>query len=229
MLITLIISSFASLLSHQRDHHALAVTLVYFLHFLFADWRNTYTVVFGLAGLLAQCKPGVNSPVTSLRHVSDLPIQRCTCTVRVYTSGTACRVMPYAFPPDVSFRLADLNIVHTDSLDIRHHKPRRKRPHRRGRRKQARAIPVLVTQRRDHRPSRPLSVLDTSTCPQNTVRTRDSGNSISICTSPREKYMTVCCFNTHRDKRTEIGNFVHNENFDILFLTQTWLRWQGNV
>ena len=65
---------------------------------------------------------------------------------------------------------------------------------------------------------------------------RDCANLIKIDTTPHWQYMTLwlCCFNAQsvvgncNNKRVEIEHFVHDESVNILLLTETWLRCQGD-
>ena len=70
------------------------------------------------------------------------------------------------------------------------------------------------------------STYTTHSCAQGTSYTTHS------CAQGRKYTTYVCCFNAqsagHWDKITDIGNFVHDENVDTLFLTDTWLRCQGD-
>ena len=135
------------------------------------------------------------------------------------------------------FLLTDLNVLHIDSPSHQRRKPRRRRPYRGGRVKLTPAIPVFVIHRHalhpHPHPPHPLSVLDTSTCLRDVANTRHSLNVIYICNNPGEKHITVCCSFTaqsirHRDERTELENFVPDDNFAVLFLTETWLRCRGD-
>ena len=133
------------------------------LHFLLTDLRNTYMIIFGLAALLAQCS--VHLPVTSLSHVCDwtvsgarapymcVPARVCTSLREPRYRYTKAELLSLSRPcvcsSDVFTRLADLNILSTDSSSYQRHRRRRKRPYRGGRRKRDRAISVRVTQRND--------------------------------------------------------------------------------
>ena len=136
----------------------------FFLHFLSTDLRNTHMIIFGLAAFLVQCS--VNSPVTSLSHVCGwtvngarapymcVPARVCTSLREPRYRYTKAELLSLSRPcvcsSDVFTRLADLNILSTDSSSYQRHRRRRKRPYRGGRRKRGRAIPVRVTQRNDY-------------------------------------------------------------------------------
>ena len=125
---------------------------------------------------MAQCS--VNSPVTSLSHVCDwtvsgarapymcVPARVCTSLREPRYRYTKAELLSLSRPcvcsSDVFTRLADLNILSTDSSSYQRHRRRRKRPYRGGRRKRGRAIPVRVTQRNDYHlhPPHALPVLD---------------------------------------------------------------------
>ena len=135
----------------ECDRHVFADRLVSFSSFLLADLRNTYMIIFGLAALLAQCS--VHLPVTSLSHVCDwtvsgaralymcVPARACTSLRELRYRYTKAELLSLSRPcvcsSDVFTRLADLNILSTDSSSYQRHRRRRKRPYRGGRRKRA--------------------------------------------------------------------------------------------
>ncbi|KAL8559702.1 hypothetical protein ACOMHN_002235 [Nucella lapillus] len=62
---------------------------------------------------------------------------------------------------------------------------------------------------------------------------RNPHNLTFVGTDLRSKYMTVCCFNAQsisrkRNKRVEIENVIRDESIDIMFITETWLKPQGD-
>ena len=56
-------------------------------------------------------------------------------------------------------------------------------------------------------------------------------NLINVNTNQRQTFLMICCFNAKSvgtsEKRTNIEHFVVDEQVDILFITETWLRCQG--
>ncbi|KAK7465984.1 hypothetical protein BaRGS_00037471 [Batillaria attramentaria] len=63
---------------------------------------------------------------------------------------------------------------------------------------------------------------------------QDRDSLIMINTNPRRQFLTVCHFNAQSvagnqsEKRSEIELFVRDESVDVLLLTETWLKCQGD-
>ena len=61
---------------------------------------------------------------------------------------------------------------------------------------------------------------------------RNLFNLINVNTSQCQTFLRICCFNAQSvgtsERRTNIEHFVVDEQIDILFITETWLRRQGD-
>ena len=57
-------------------------------------------------------------------------------------------------------------------------------------------------------------------------------NLLNVNTNQRQTFLRICCFNAQSvgtsEKRTNVEHFVVTEQIDILFITETWLRCQGD-
>ena len=57
-------------------------------------------------------------------------------------------------------------------------------------------------------------------------------NLLNVNTNQRQTFLRICCFNAQSvgtsEKRTNTEHFAVNEQIDILFITETWLRCQGD-
>ena len=88
-------------------------------------------------------------------------------------------------------------------------------------------ISVVSRPRTDHVSS--SDAIDYGPCELNGGR--NPSDLITVNTNQRQTFVRISCFNARslgKRKRSDIEHFVMDEQLDVLFITETWLRCQGD-